>query len=218
MALSRIRLWSFAPSIALAFVSGYSLNWLVQGQDNFLPPSSLISGIFLLSLLVLTFYLGTLQTQLLWRRTLELNRLEFQRRRATVLAVVMAAWGKVSRLDAQYVNSREERLRLRLAYHPESFISVIEALSTIPIHELGSSEAAIALAGMKKNMIDMQQAIERFASRPDTSETTERDILDLRSSKEFIERHYRHLLQHLRTTPVVASLDMATETAQNRIA
>jgi hypothetical protein len=112
-----------------------------------------------------------------------------------------AAFNAVDRLDNQYRNTHQDRMRIRTVYHGDTFASLIEALTAIPVHELDTVEAVIALVGLKKNMIDAQRWLDQFvAEKNRLDDDALHTAVDLRACKTFAEAHYQGFVQALKAS------------------
>lgn len=105
-----------------------------------------------------------------------------------------AAFDSINRLKDQYSDTRDDRLRIRADYHGDTFASMIEALAAIPMYELNSVDATIALAGFKKNMIEIQHLADQFVADrnkrgADILFPGSMAMLDLRQYKAQAESH-----------------------------
>jgi len=203
--MTKIGIWQVIPVITVAFLIGCFFQQLIWEheltEDHYglwLGASATILAI------VAAFALGERQIDVLWRARLETDARHADRKRAAFLAMVTAAWNAVERLDNRYGDTREERIRIRAVYHGDTFGSLIEALAAIPVHELDSPQAAIELAGLKKNMMEIQQLANLFVAgknRPDGMDVLFADMglaLDLRVNKTYAELHYRSFVEALK--------------------
>lgn len=155
----KTNLWQVLPTVTVAFVTGYLFNWMLK--EHSVTETTLWLGAFgTISAIVCAFILGERQIHMLWRASLASAEQCAIKKRASFRAIVTAALEAMAGLEDHYCNTHQDKMRIRIAYHGDTFVSLIEALSIIPVYELGTSDAAIALAGLKKNMMDAQRDIE----------------------------------------------------------
>jgi hypothetical protein len=193
------------PSVITAFIAGYFFKWLVAEHLLSSADMTIWLGAFgTIAAIVGAFVLGERQIHALWRNAVEVGEQCAGQKRAALLAMATAAFDAIDRLDDQYRNTHQDRLRIRAVYHGETFATLIEALTTIRLHELDSPDAAIALAGLRKNMVELQHLIDPFVAgknRRDGVDVLFPDAvlpLDLRSCKTYAEAHYRVLEKALK--------------------
>ena len=164
----KIKLWQVLPTVTVAFVAGYLFNWMLK--EHSVTETAIWLGAFgTISAIVFAFVLGERQIHVLWRASLSSAEQCAVKKHASFRAIVTAALEAMAGLEDHYCNTHQDKMRIRIAYHGDTFASLIEALSIILVHELGTSDAAIALAGLKKNMMDAQRDIEALlalASQP----------------------------------------------------
>jgi hypothetical protein len=193
----KITLWQIASTVAVAFITGGAFQWLI-GEQVAAANISVGLGTTLILAIVAAFALGERQMHTLWESALtDIGR--SGRRKEAVLAMATAAWKAIEQLDFQYRDTHEDRLRIRAVYHSDTFGSLIEALGSVPAYEIEPTEAAIALAGLKKNLNAIWLAVDTFMAgggRPhaDVLFLNALPVLDLRASKSYAELHYRKLM------------------------
>lgn len=202
---SKINIRTVIPTVTIAFITGYFFKWLVAEHLLSSADMTIWLGAFgTIAAIVGAFVLGERQIHALWRNAFEVGEQCAGKKRAALLAMATAAFHAIDRLDNQYRNTHEDRMRIRTVYHGDTFASLIEALMSIPVHELPTVEAAVALAGLKKNMIDAHKSLERFVAAK--NKTNGGDVLfpdavaslDLRGCKTHAELHYRALEKALK--------------------
>jgi hypothetical protein len=192
------------PTVTIAFIAGYFFKWLVTEHLLSSADMTIWLGAFgTISAIVGAFVLGERQIHALWRNSVEVGEQCAGKKRAAFLAMATAAFNAIDRLDNQYRNTPQDRMRIRAVYHGDMFASLIEALTTIPVHELESVEAVIALAGLKKNMIDAQRWLDQFIAEKNKLDNglhffDAAIAVDLRACKTFAEAHYQSFVQALK--------------------
>jgi hypothetical protein len=149
------------------------------------------------------FVLGERQNHLLFEHALHPDNQLTNKKRASFLVIVGAANSAMVRLSDHYRNTHQDRMRIRVVYHSDTFASLTEALAAIPVHELDSLEAAVALAGLKKNMLDAQRVIEPFIAAKNKSDDDALSAvlgagLDLRMMKMYAASHHEQFAQALK--------------------
>ena len=155
-----------------------------------------------MSAFVATILIGERQLQSLWKAVLDQNEQYTQKSHTAHLAVAKAAYLALDRMQDRYAATRTDLLRIRVIYQADTFTSLIAALKAIPLHELDSAEAAIALSGLQNNMCKAQLPIEQLIAlkarleQDDLPKDAIRGI-DLRANKAYAEMHYRELVRIL---------------------
>ncbi len=191
------------PTVLVAFIAGYFFKWLIRDHAVAGNAPAIWLGVLTIIAIVCAFVLGERQIHALWKHSLETDAQSAARKRASFLALATTAHDAIVRLDDLYKNTHEDRMRIRAVYHGDTFASLIEALTAIRAHEPGSVEAAIAFAGLRKNMIDAQRLIDPFIaakSRPNEDVLFPHMAkgLDLRICRIFAEAHYQTLVHTLK--------------------
>jgi hypothetical protein len=200
---TKIKLWQVLPTVIIAFIAGYFFKWLTKDHSITDAETAIwLAALGTICAIVGAFVLGERQIHVLWKTSATVAEQYVNKKRASILAMATAAYSAMDRLDSQYRNTLQERMRIRVAYHGDTFASLIEALAAIPLHEFDSAEAATALAGLKKNMTDAQHLIDQFiAGKNRTKDVLFPESLagiDLRSCKTNAESHYQCLMQALK--------------------
>ncbi len=197
------------PTIVVAFITGYFFNWLAK--DHWITNAELslwLGACATICAIVGAFVLGERQSHVLWKASAATAAQGVDKKRATYLAIVTTAYNAIDDLDNTYGNAYQDRMRIRVLYHSDTFASMIGALTAIPIHDLEAAEAAVALAGLKKNMVDAQEAIELYlvsgyprAYKPGTDVLFPERVtsVDLRAFKAFASMHYAVLEKVLKS-------------------
>jgi hypothetical protein len=203
---TKIKLWQVLPTVIVAFIAGYFFKWLTN--DHSIPTAETtiwLAALGIILAIVGAFVLCERQIHVLWKTSLAADEQCANKKRTAILAMAAAAHSAMDRLDNQYRNTLQERMRIRVGYHADTFASLIEALAAIPLHEFESAEGATALAGLKKNMIEAQHLIDQFiAAKNRTGDVLFPESLagiDLRSCKINAESHYQCLVQALKPQP-----------------
>jgi hypothetical protein len=189
-----------ASMTALTFITGCVFHWmfdehlLVADRWPFVISASAVT-----LAIVAAFVLGERQMYTLWKTASKIDIDRMGKRQEAIVAMATAAWKAIEQLDFQYRDTHEDRLRIRAVYHSDTFGSLIEALTSIPAYEIEPTEAAIALAGLKKNLNEIRQAVDAFMagvskSTGDVLMLTALPVLDLRACKSYAELHYRKLM------------------------
>jgi hypothetical protein len=188
------------PTVIVGFIAGYFFKWLATEHLLSSADMTIWLGAFgTIAAIVGAFVMGERQIHALWRNIVEIGEQCAGKKRATYLAMVTTAYNALNDLDNTYGNAYQDRMRIRILYHSDTFASMIGALAAIPIHDLESAEAAVALAGLKKNMVDAQEAIELYlvsgyprAYKPGTDVLFPERVtsVDLRARKAFASMHY----------------------------
>jgi hypothetical protein len=194
----KIKILQVASTTALAFIVGSTFQWLI-GEHAITSSSASLGAAAIILAIVVAFALREHQMHALWESALQTDIGRSGRRKEAVLAMATTAWKAIEQLDFQYRDTHEDRLRIRAVYHSDTFGSLIEALGSIPAYEIEPTEAAIALAGLKKNLNEIWQAVDMFmagGNRPhaDVLFLNALPVLDLRASKSYAELHYRKLM------------------------
>ncbi|MDQ7969281.1 MAG: hypothetical protein REI95_06515 [Oxalicibacterium faecigallinarum] len=153
-----------------------------------------------MSAFVAAILVGERQLHSLWKAVLDQNEQYTKRSHDAYLAVAKAAYQTLERMQDRYAVNRTDLLRVRVIYQADAFSSLIAALKAIPLHELDSAEAAVALAGLQNNMCNAQLTIEQLMALKARLEQDDlpKDAIksiDLRSYKAHAEMHYRTLVR-----------------------
>jgi truncated hemoglobin YjbI len=192
------------PTIIIAFIAGYFFNWLIK--EHLLSSDYLFTWLgasTTIAAIVGAFVLGVRQNHILCEHVFQADAQSMDRKRTSFLVMASAANSTIVRLSDHYRNTHQDRMRIRAVYHSDTFASLIEALAAIPVHELDSLEAAVALAGLKKNMLDAQRVIEPFIAAKNKPDDDALSAvlgagLDLRMMKIYAASHYEQLAQALK--------------------
>lgn len=200
----RIKLWQqVAPITLVAFIAGYFFKWLTKDHLNAGAETAIwLGALGTICAIVGAFVLGERQIHVLWKTSLIADEKCTHKKRASYLGIVTAAHDAIVQLDQRYGNTHADRMGIRAVYHADTFASLLESLASIPMHELESADATIALAGLKRNMIEAQYLIDRFIASWNRSG----DVLfpdpikgiDLRLCKAHAESHYQTLVKELK--------------------
>jgi hypothetical protein len=196
----KIKIWQVAPTATTAFITGVTFQWLVGKHplvESNMPIAA--SAALIVLAIVAAFAFGERQMHVLWKSALQSDIDRTGKRKEATLAIATAAWKAIEQLDFQYRDTHTDRLRIRAVYHGDTFGSLIEALASIPAYEIEPTEAAIALAGLKKNLNEIRQAVDAFMagvskSTVDVLMLNALPVLDLRACKSYAELHYRKLM------------------------
>jgi hypothetical protein len=201
---TKIKLWQILPTVVIAFIAGYFFKWLTKDHSITDAETAIwLAALGTICAIVGAFVLGERQIHAFLKTSAATGEQQADKKRASILAMADTAHNAMERLSETYRDTRDDRLRIRAVYHGDTFASLIEMLSAIPIHELGSVQVAVALAGLKKNMTEAQYLIDRFI---EAKHKAGRDVLfpetieavDLRGCKTHAELHYRALVQALK--------------------
>ena len=194
--MTKIKLPQAFLVIAFAFIAGYFFCQLIAGQwTTDMVLHLWFSAAISMSAFVAAILVGERQLQSLWKAVLDQNERYTQRSHTAHLAVAKAAYLALERMQDRYAATRTDLLRIRVIYQADTFTSLIAALKAIPVHELDSAEAAIALSGLQNNMSNAQLAIEQLMalkSRLEQDDLPKDAIrgIDLRAYKAYAEMHY----------------------------
>jgi hypothetical protein len=71
----------------------------------------------------------------------------------------------IEEMSDEYTYTRNSRLAFLLTYRTRALNGYIDALSAIPVHELGSPEAVVNLLGLLDCVITIQEHTDEFFSR-----------------------------------------------------
>jgi hypothetical protein len=199
----KTKIWPVIPTVVVAFVAGYLFKWLTKDHSATNSQVTVwLAALVIICAIVGAFVLGESQIHALWKTSLAADEQSANKKRAALLAMATAAYSAFDRLDNQYRNTLQERMRIRIVYHGDTFASLIDALVAIPPHEFESAEIATALAGLKKNMIEAQHLIDQFiAAKNRTGDVLFAEStagIDLRSCKTNAESHYQTLTRVLK--------------------
>jgi cellobiose-specific phosphotransferase system component IIA len=199
----KFKLSQILPTVVVAFMAGYFFKWLTKDHSiTDVETETWLAALGTICSIVGAFVLGERQMHILWKTSAAADEQYVDKKRASILAMATAAYSAMDRLDSQYRNTLQERMRILVVYHGDTFASLIEALAAIPLHEFDSAEAATALAGLKKNMIEAQQLVDQFVAGKNRAEEVlfaESIVgIDLRSCKTYAESHYQRLVQALK--------------------
>lgn len=194
----RTGIWQLLPTILVAalaaFVTGYFAHRLINAQpeaDSAVLLWLVVCGI--LAAIVAAFTVGQRQVAALWRRAAAQEERARERRLASWRQLAETVHTALMNLADRYEDLPEDRLRLRIVYHKDTFAALIAALEAVPVHELGSAEAAVALCGLKRNLRDAHYLADLYASSrlPDNPATPPVfACIDLRPCKAFAQIHY----------------------------
>jgi hypothetical protein len=196
----KIKVTKITSTATVAFITGCIFQWLMQ-EHVFSNGdiASAFTAVAIIFAIVAAFALGERQMHTLWKSALQTDISRSSRRKEAVLAMATASWKAIEQMDFQYRDTHTDRLRIRAVYHSDTFGSLIEALASIPAYEIEPTEAAIALAGLKKNLNEIRQAVDAFMagvskSTGDVLMLNALPVLDLRACKSYAELHYRKLM------------------------
>jgi hypothetical protein len=147
------------------------------------------------------YLLGERQAQAAWESVLGSAESRGEKAEAALMRIATAAHSAIELLDDRYRDTHQDRMRLRVVYFADTFSTLIEALSAIPVHELTSVEAVIALVGLRKNMTEAQLLIERYVADQAVHHNSAMtgNGLDLRACKAHASGHYHDLVRALKT-------------------
>ncbi|HEX2604917.1 MAG TPA: hypothetical protein VHL60_09630 [Oxalicibacterium sp.] len=194
-----IQLRQLVSTAAAAFISGAAFEWLIgAGPAPTIDASSVFGATITILGIVVAFALGERQMYVLWKSALSSDVDRAAKQKEAALAMATTAWKAVEQLNVEYRDTHQDRLRLCAVYHSDTFGGLVEALASIPAYELKPTEAAIALAGLKKNLNELRYLIDTFLAESkvnaDTLLLTALPVLDLRACKSYAELHYRKLV------------------------
>ncbi|GGI53964.1 hypothetical protein [Oxalicibacterium solurbis] len=200
----KTNIWQLLPTILVAalaaFVTSYFANRLINAQSD--TNSSVLLWLFvcgILAAMVVAFTIGQRQVAALWRKAAAREERERERRQASWRQIVEAVHKALSDLADRYEDTPEDRMRIRIAYHRDTFTALAGTLAEIPVHELGSVEAAIALSGLKRNLRDAQYLADLYTAALSGNAATSAPRpfarIDLRSCKAFAHIHYMNFIR-----------------------
>jgi hypothetical protein len=187
--------------VGIAVITGYLCQGLGSGKVlGNMGMTWLVTANVVLSIIG-AYVLGERQAQAAWESVLGSAESRVEKAEAALMRIATAAHSAIELLDDRYRDTHQDRMRLRVVYFADTFSTLIEALSAIPVHELTSVEAVIALVGLRKNMTEAQLLIERYVAdqtvRHDSAMTGKG--LDLRACKAHASSHYHELVRALKT-------------------
>jgi hypothetical protein len=202
MSTSKTKLGYVTLIVGIAFITGYLCQGLGGGKAlGNMGMTWLVTANVVLSIIG-AYVLGERQAQAAWESVLGSAESRGEKAEAAVMRIATAAHSAIELLDDRYRDTNQDRMRLRVVYFADTFSTLIEALSAIPVHELTSVEAVIALVGLRKNMSEAQLLIERYVA---DQAAHQRDAammgkgLDLRACKAHASSHYHELVRALKT-------------------
>jgi hypothetical protein len=197
----KTNLWQFALTVIVAFIAGCFFKWHMWNLSLTTADLSLWLGACVaILMIVMAFFFGERRANALWQRALHTDETTAAKKLASFRAIATAAHGAIHRLDDRYQNTHEDRLRVRVVYQGEVFAGLIAALAAIPVHELETVEVVVALAGLRKTMIDAQGMIDLFIAAKNRRDDDVRwpeslKGIDLRACKAAAELHYQTLVR-----------------------
>ena len=199
----KIKIWQIFLTVVIAFTAGYFFKWVTKDHSIAEGEMAIWLGAFgTICAIVGAFVLGARQIHVLWKTSLIADEKCTLKKRASFLGIVTAAHDAIVQLNQRYGNTHADKMSIRASYHADTFASLLESLASIPMHELESADATIALAGLKRNMIEAQYLIDRLIASWNRSG----DVLfpdpikgiDLRLCKVHAESYYQTLVKELK--------------------
>jgi len=154
------------PAMVVAFAAGYFFKWMLKEHALVeTTPTNWLGALSIVCVIVMAFILGERQIAnlLIWERNDSATRTDTKRH--AFLEMTATALSAIERLNDQYQDTHEDHMRIRVVYHHDTFASLIAALDAIPMYELNSVDATVALAGLKKNMIEIQHLVDQYIDR-----------------------------------------------------
>lgn len=154
------------PTMVIAFAAGYFFKWMVKEHALVETTStSWLAALSIVCVIVMAFLLGERQIANLLMRERNDSAARTDTKRHAFLEMTVTALSVIERLNDQYQDTHDDHMRIRAVYHHDTFTSVIAALDAIPIYELNSVDAIVALAGLKKNMVEIQHLVDQYVNR-----------------------------------------------------
>jgi hypothetical protein len=106
-------------------------------------------------------YLGERQASAALNNEMKLKRNELRRWTDSILAIAEAANEQAKELEKIYSNGIAHDLDIFLVYDSAAMKHIDEALSSVPVHELGSYKAVTAFIELRKSFANLQKHVGR---------------------------------------------------------
>jgi hypothetical protein len=197
MSTTKIKLLHVTSAAAVAFAAGCIFQSLSGEPGLLLDDMAITLGAIVAILAIVgAFALGERLMNALFNGGLQSDAERSCTQKASTIAIATTAWNAIKRLEDPYHDTPDDRMRLRFVYHSDTFGSLIEALASIPVYQFDSLETAMALAKLRRNMMEIQRLTDAFMEgrdKPEGKVTLFPELyvaLDLSSLKTEAKTHY----------------------------
>ncbi|WP_153228241.1 hypothetical protein [Achromobacter xylosoxidans] len=128
--------------------------------------ASWVQAVGTVAAIIAAYFEGRRQAAAALRAARESASLALKSKRASVLAVVEAACGRVDEICSVIQPTEEGRAGLWLVYHASIVESMTAALTTAPVYELESASAVESLLRFRDQFVFFGDAVGRFHAGP----------------------------------------------------
>lgn len=200
MNLPKARWYYLVVVPAIVFICTYFIN----GFQSHPPVASAdmaawVQAIGSIMAIAGAFLIGERQAETALKNSVAMSVLAEAKKRDAILAIAQAASTQVDAIADYSENKKSHKLALLLCYEQRIFLGIIDALSGIPIHEIGSAAGVAGLLGMKNDMIKIQTAIHKYLNTPIPASAVvyeiheqpdPRNVLQIGGFKRSVKFHY----------------------------
>jgi len=198
--MDNTKTWVWLACAASALLAGCLFEWHAHDLPWNAALPFCLAALALIVPVFAAYLLGGRHVADIWERSMQAEDVHADRRRAAFLAIAKAAHDALMRLDDRYRNTFEHQMQLRAVYQSDASAALAEALASIPVHELPTVEAMVALAGLKRNMAEAMRDLDQLLAlknKPCIDASEPLFEADLRGYKANADLHYRNFTQAL---------------------
>jgi ABC-type nickel/cobalt efflux system permease component RcnA len=195
MKKTKSRFGNSFPTMVIAFATGYFFRLMLK--EHTLVETTSANWLGALSaacVIVVAFVLGERQIASLLMHERDDSAIRTDAKRHAFIEMTVTTLSAIERLKDQYQDTHDDHMHIRAVYHRDTFTSLTAALDAIPMYELNSVDATVALAGLKKNMVEIQHLVDQYIDRRHERNASivfpgGAGPLDLRQCKIYAELH-----------------------------
>lgn len=108
------------------------------------------------------YWLGGQQSRAALRNSMRMHDVECERRTYAIVAIMAAANVYIDGLPSVVQNTESDKRLFGLRYSDQAISGFIDALSQIPIYEVGSAEAVTDLLYFRKEVVSLREIVFGF--------------------------------------------------------
>jgi hypothetical protein len=148
------------------------------------------------------YFLGERQGSIALRNSRLLAKDAEQIKRDSILEIARMAVDRATEIGALFADQPIDTARMAANYHPSILESRATALSSIPVLEVGSAEAAAALLDIRDQLVFLKNAVQQWSDgksksgNPGSGDRLQWDAVwctNVRTHITCIERHFESL-------------------------
>jgi hypothetical protein len=149
----------YAAMVLSAMLSYAAYQWIPWEEMGAAEWASWVQAIGSIGAIIGAYYFGERQAQAAVRSAFEIDALSEVKRQKSYFEIVAAACDYANRISKHFSSDWVNKIGITLEYDEQIAASLIDAISAVPIHDLGTDERVRAWIDTKIALVYFQNAM-----------------------------------------------------------